>query len=95
MSGTDETAVDAATEKLREAVHELLSAHGGQVGPWETDEEGDLIPGRMVEGAELGDWVVVMAWKSSRGHSVTRFTSADLPSYREDGMLHQALFQFD
>jgi len=78
-------------------VHSVLSACAPEVGPFELDEDGDPDPSKPMPDAILAEWVVVMAWTDAKTghHFTTRLTSRDLPRHHEDGLLHQALFQFE
>jgi hypothetical protein len=77
-------------------VHIALAAGGEQIGPCEK-EEGEILEDTPIKGALLTEWVVVMCWvdpTDARSYT-TRLTSPNLPRHHEDGLLHQALFQFD
>lgn len=79
------------------AVHEALVGQAGAIGPHELNDEGEPLLNRPLDGVQLTEWVVVMAWtdpKSGRT-MLTRATSLQLPTYRENGLLHEALYGFD
>jgi hypothetical protein len=80
-----------------ERIHRVLSESGEEVGPWMQDEDGEPDPTRPIPNAMLTEWVVLMSWvdpASGRSYT-TRCTSPNLPRHHEDGLLHQALFQFE
>ena len=79
---------DAAARQI----HDVLVQLTPTLGPSEMDEEGEALPGLAVDGPILGDWVLVMAWHTPDGRTrLTRATSERLAKYRENGLLHEAL----
>lgn len=74
-------------------VQSLLVAHCGEIGPWATDEVGEIRENDPIPGAILAEWVVVMSWvdPADGRHYTTRLTSPGLPAHHETGLLHEAL----
>jgi hypothetical protein len=70
-------------------IHQFL-AEVPELAPNELDEEGE--PTELIKGAKLRDWILVMAWETPEGRiRLTRCPSPNLPAYRENGLLFEAL----
>ena len=74
-------------------LHRLIEQRASELGPWLEDDEGEPLPDQPVPGAQLVEWVLVTAWRdpATGDHFVNRWPSEDLPAYRENGLLYEAL----
>ena len=87
------------SEELEAAVNRLHAAilsEASVVGPHELDADGEPIEDKPLEGAVLQEWVIVMSWTDVASETVvvTRATSRGLPRHHENGLLHEALYDF-
>lgn len=83
----------AAVDRL----HDVISQQAAGIGPHELDDDGDPIADKPLPGAVLEEWVLVMSWSNpATGRSaITRATSRGLARHHENGLLHEALYEFD
>ncbi len=83
---------EAATERL----HAAILAEAAAFGAHELDEAGNRIPDKQID-ATLSEWILVMSWTTGdHGRALlTRATSSGLPIHHENGLLHEALYNFD
>jgi hypothetical protein len=78
-------------------LHDAMSREAHVIGPHELDDNRDPIVDKPLGRAILDEWVLVMSWTNTDTgrRIITRATSPDLPRHHENGLLHEALYEFD
>lgn len=86
-----------AIREAEERLHAAISAEARTVGPHELNDDGEPRLNAPIEGAVLEEWVLVMGWRVASGEQtvITRAASKHLPPHHENGLLHEALYNFD
>lgn len=89
---TDETERGAV-----ERLSDLITQEAKAFGPHQLDDEGEPISDKPMPEAALAEWVLVMSWSDpDTGDTfLTRATSHRLARHHENGLLHEALYEFD
>lgn len=88
---------EPTTDAARDRLHSAIMNETASLGPHELDDEGDPVPDRPLPNATLEEWVLVASWRDpATGRTIiSRTISRGLPRHHENGLLHEALYDFD